>query len=68
MYNYCINKKEFLNRYFYCNIELKKLVLKALLASVFLDKNKKLFFQKKISIFSKRMSISFYRNRCLISD
>jgi hypothetical protein len=68
MYKYCFNKKEFLNRFSYCNVEFKKLVLKSLLASVFLNKNQKLFFQKKFSFFTKRMSISFYRNRCIITN
>ena len=68
MYNFCYNYKENINRKLYITFELKKLVLKSLLASVFLNRNKKLFFQKKFSKFSKRNSISFFRNFCLITN
>lgn len=68
MYKYCFSKKEFLNRFFYCNVEFKKVALKSLLASVFIKKNQKFFFQKKFLFFGKKMSITFYRNRCLITN
>lgn len=68
MYKFCYNLKEKKNRNFYSKFELKKLVLKSLLASVFLHKHKKFVFQKNLSCFSKKSSISFFRNFCLITN
>lgn len=62
------NKKEYKNRFLYNKVEIRKLILKSLLANFSLEEEIKYFLQKHFVSFTKHSSITFYRNRCLINN
>lgn len=57
-------KKEGQKRLFFEFFEVKKIVLKSLLASSFISLNLKYFFSFKFNSLSKKSSISSYKNAC----
>lgn len=57
-------QKEGKKRLFYELFEVKKIVLKSLLASSFIPFNFKFFFSFKFNSITKMSSLSFYKNAC----
>ena len=55
-------------RFLYFKTEVRKNVLKSLLANFLIYDGFKFYFQNFFMKYGKNYSISFYRNRCLINN
>jgi len=55
------------HRQFFVNNEIRKLYYKFMMLNDLLNFNSKLFYQKKISLFVTKSSITKIKNRCLIT-
>jgi len=55
------------HRQFFVNNEIRKLYYKFMMLNDLLNFNSKLFYQKKISLFSSKSSIAKIKNRCLLT-